>query len=155
MGKTYPRVIEKLRREFDEKGVTKYSFCKQTGINPTSVDRYLHGISEPSQASLEKIAQYFEVSVGWLRGEAPNHRLQKQAAEEFDRHVLDLIEIYSLVPEHLKGSVIYFAFCLIVEAEEFLLHWGKTDKEKEATYKAGLEKLETLTGQHYKSWSAK
>ncbi|GFO62018.1 hypothetical protein GMLC_41740 [Geomonas limicola] len=69
MGKTYPRVVELLRREFEDKGVTKYLFCKKTGINPTSVERYLHGISEPSQVSLEKLATYFETSVAWLRGD--------------------------------------------------------------------------------------
>ncbi|QXE89978.1 helix-turn-helix domain-containing protein [Geomonas subterranea] len=69
MGKTYPRVIELLNREFGDKKVTKYAFCKATTINPTSVERYLHGISEPSQASLEKIANYFGVTVSWLRGE--------------------------------------------------------------------------------------
>lgn len=71
MGKTYPRVTELLKKEFEEKGVTKYAFCKQTGINPTSVERYLCGISEPNQASLEKLADYFKVSVSWLRGATP------------------------------------------------------------------------------------
>lgn len=69
MGKTYPEVVRLLKREFEEKKVSKYSFCKKTGINPTSVERYLHGISEPTQASLEKLAKYFEVSVPFLRGD--------------------------------------------------------------------------------------
>ena len=71
MGKTYPRVTELLKREFEEKKVSKYAFCKQTGINPTSVERYLCGISEPNQSSLEKLANYFKVSVHWLRGGTP------------------------------------------------------------------------------------
>ncbi len=69
MAETYPRVVELLRREFEEKKVTKYAFCKQTGINPTSVERYLCGISEPTQPSLQKLADYFKVSVSWLRGD--------------------------------------------------------------------------------------
>ena len=70
MGKTYQRVTELLEKEFEEKGVTKYAFCKQTGVNPTSVERYLCGISEPNQASLERLANYFKTSVAWLRGES-------------------------------------------------------------------------------------
>jgi transcriptional regulator with XRE-family HTH domain len=69
VGKTYPKVIELMREEFEVKKTTKYSFCKATGINPTSVERYLCGISEPNQASLEKLADYFGVSVAYLRGE--------------------------------------------------------------------------------------
>lgn len=71
MGKTYPRVTELLKKEFEEKGVSKYAFCKRTGINPTSVERYLCGISEPNQGSLEKLSDYFKVSVAWLRGATP------------------------------------------------------------------------------------
>lgn len=96
MGKTYPRVTELLRREFEEKKVTKYSFCKQTGINPTSVERYLHGISEPTLVSLEKIAAYFEVSVEWLRG-----------SDEADEKILDLVDemvSYAVGLQSLEGD---------------------------------------------------
>lgn len=70
MGKTYPRVIELLKKEFEERGISKYKFCKETGINTTSVERYLWGISEPNQRSLEKLSNYFGVSTSWLRGDS-------------------------------------------------------------------------------------
>ena len=71
MGATYPRVVELLRKEFEGKKVTKFAFCKQSGVNPTSVERYLLGITEPTQSSLEKLSDYFGVSVAWLRNEEP------------------------------------------------------------------------------------
>ncbi len=67
MGKTYPRVIEKIREEVPAK-TSRNEFCRRTGINQNSYDRYVNGISEPTQASLEKLAAYFYVSVAWLRG---------------------------------------------------------------------------------------
>lgn len=69
MGVTYPEIIKLLKEEFEVKKTSKYSFCKATGINPTSVERYLYGISEPNQASLQKLADYFGVTVAYLRGE--------------------------------------------------------------------------------------
>ncbi len=87
MGKTYPRVTELLKKEFEEKGVTKYAFCKETGINPTSVERYLCGISEPNQSSLERLAGYFKVSVSWLRGESATENMVREMDKiiEIDR----------------------------------------------------------------------
>lgn len=67
--KTPTKVVELLKREFEEKRVSKYAFCKKTGINPTSVERYLYGITEPTKTSLEKLAEYFGMSVSYLRGE--------------------------------------------------------------------------------------
>ena len=92
MGKTYRRVTELLKIEFDVKKVTKYTFCKKTGINPTSVERYLCGISEPTQISLEKLSTYFGVPVTFLRGE----------------DTLFLSEIINIVDEFFETNTAYF-----------------------------------------------
>lgn len=68
MAETPPRIIELLKAEIPEK-ISLNQFCKKTGINPNSVDKYLAGRTEPTQASLEKLADYFKTSVAYLRGE--------------------------------------------------------------------------------------
>jgi transcriptional regulator with XRE-family HTH domain len=68
MAGTPSRVIELLKGEIPEK-ISLNQFCKRTGINPNSVDKYLAGMTEPTQASLEKLADYFKTSVAYLRGE--------------------------------------------------------------------------------------
>lgn len=76
MGTTFPRIIQLLKEEFEVKKTSKYAFCKKTGINPTSVERYLCGISEPNQVSLQKLADYFGVPVAYLRGEVEAFEIQ-------------------------------------------------------------------------------
>lgn len=62
---TYPMVTELLKKEVEKKGQRKVS--RETGIALLSVQRYLKGESEPSQASLQKLADYFKVDVDYLR----------------------------------------------------------------------------------------
>jgi hypothetical protein len=52
MAETPQRVIDLLRAEIPEK-ISLNQFCKKTGINPNSVDKYLAGMTEPTQASLQ------------------------------------------------------------------------------------------------------
>jgi transcriptional regulator with XRE-family HTH domain len=65
-GITYPRVIELLKVAVAEKGQRAVS--REAGIALLSVQRYIKGESEPSQASMQKLADYFGVSVAYLRG---------------------------------------------------------------------------------------
>lgn len=68
MGRTYQRVIDLINDEVPAK-ISRNAFCKKTGINVNSFDRYKAGISEPTTATLEKLGQYFNREVAWLRGE--------------------------------------------------------------------------------------
>lgn len=68
MGRTPQAVVELLHTEIPAK-ISRNKFCIQTGINQNSIDKYMAGIAEPTQASLEKMAAYFKKSVAELRGE--------------------------------------------------------------------------------------
>ena len=68
MAETPQRVIELLKAEIPKK-ISLNQFCKKTGINPNSLDKYLAGMTEPNQASLQKLADYFKTSPAYLRGE--------------------------------------------------------------------------------------
>jgi transcriptional regulator with XRE-family HTH domain len=70
MGKTPQRVVDLLKAEIPAK-ISLNQFCKQTGINPNSVDKYTAGIAEPTIASLDKLSAYFGKSVGELLGIFP------------------------------------------------------------------------------------
>lgn len=133
MGKTFQRVVELLKKEFEEKKVSKYAFCKKTGINPTSVDRYLHGISEPNQSSLEKLSEYFGVPVWWLRGEG--HDIEKMITESF----------LSLNMDEVKSSRMF----LLLAGRNLLSNialLGKTDPdpEHEDSMSQVVEAIESL-----------
>jgi len=61
MGKTFQRVVDLLNSEIPEK-ISLNQFCKKSGINPNSVDKYLAGATEPTYASLQKLANYFKTT---------------------------------------------------------------------------------------------
>lgn len=66
-GNTPERVVELLKKKVDEK--SQYAVSKEIGLGLAVINRYLRGIGEPTQATLEKLAGYFGVSVAELRGE--------------------------------------------------------------------------------------
>lgn len=145
MGETYSRVIELLKREFEEKKVTKYAFCKKTGINPTSVERYLCGISEPNQATLERLAAYFGVSVAWLRGEARDF-IDYEEIEDFVRDTDNILELYDVSPEHLKETVKMLAVLFQIDIHNALKHFiAGNEPETVAICTLCFNKLEALT----------
>jgi len=68
-GVTPPIVVEKLKEAVAAKSQSAVS--RETGIPLFNIQRYLKGIGEPTSATLQKLADYFGVSVAYLRGEGP------------------------------------------------------------------------------------
>jgi len=68
MKKTYSKVTDLLNATIPEK-ISRNEFCRITGLNRNSVDRYMAGLGRPSDESLVKLSNYFGVSVSSLRGE--------------------------------------------------------------------------------------
>jgi transcriptional regulator with XRE-family HTH domain len=67
-GKT-PETVVKLLTEAVSK-TSLLAVSKQTGLGIAAISRYIKGIGEPTQASLEKLATYFDVPVLFLRGDS-------------------------------------------------------------------------------------
>lgn len=65
--KTYPRVVQLLNDEIPAR-ISRNEFCRVTGINRNSVDRYQAGVGTPILETLQKLSDYFGVTVEWLRG---------------------------------------------------------------------------------------
>lgn len=57
------RIFEQLMRE---KGVTAYRVYKETGISQTTLSDWKRGLYTPKQDKLQKIADYFDVSLEYL-----------------------------------------------------------------------------------------
>jgi transcriptional regulator with XRE-family HTH domain len=66
-GKTPGKVVELVQKAVAEKSLRAVS--KETGVGIAVLSRYSQGIGEPSQATLEKLADYFAVTVPFLRGD--------------------------------------------------------------------------------------
>lgn len=68
--KTPPNVVELITKEVSKLGQNKTALAMSLPL--FSLQKYMTGKTEPTQASLQKIASYFNTSVAWLRGEDPN-----------------------------------------------------------------------------------
>lgn len=60
----YERFVELLQ----EKGITAYRVSKDTGVTQTTLSDWKTGRAVPKTATLQKIADYFDVSLDWLTG---------------------------------------------------------------------------------------
>jgi transcriptional regulator with XRE-family HTH domain len=74
-GKTPLRLVELLNKAVAK--ISIRSISKATGLGLAPISRYLKGTSEPSQASLEKLADFFNVTVSYLRGESNAMRVRE------------------------------------------------------------------------------
>lgn len=66
-GTTPNNVVDLLRKAVED--TSQLDVSKKLEIGVASINRYINGVGEPTQETLEKLAAYFGVSVGYLRGE--------------------------------------------------------------------------------------
>lgn len=64
---TYPKVVEYLTEAVDKNG--QRAVARDSGVALKSIQRFLRAEGEPTTATLQKIADYFGVTVPHLRGE--------------------------------------------------------------------------------------
>lgn len=74
----FERLCEKL-------GVTPYRVCKETGITTATISNWKAGRYTPKQDKLQKIAEYFGVTVEYLmtgeeKEDSPKYYLNKETA---------------------------------------------------------------------------
>lgn len=99
-GTTYPEVVRLLKEKVAQKGQRTVS--RETGIALLSIQRYLKGQGEPTTATLQKLADYFGVSVAYLRGEENKHGFPLAEAIKYTlmkrtgpKPLIDLVDIYA------------------------------------------------------------
>lgn len=68
-GITPENLVCALNNELKNKSLN--SIAKATGVGISALHRYQRGIGEPTTSTLEKLSDYFGVSVTWLRGYSP------------------------------------------------------------------------------------
>jgi len=153
-GKTPKRVVEKIQNEVARIG--QNATARAIGIPLRSVQKYLEGKSEPTTATLETLAEYFGVSIAYLRGEAEVQaynakgtwvqEIVDEEAEDIEKLTDETLELYQVAPLHLKQTVSTLAVYLERKIEGILLSYvAGVLLEHESTYKKCLKKLSTIT----------
>lgn len=66
-----------FRHLLQEKGVSAYQVSKDTGVSQQTLSAWKNGKSKPSLSTVQKLADYFDVSVEYLlNGKDSNHPAQ-------------------------------------------------------------------------------
>ncbi len=86
----YDRFVQLLQ----EKEITAYRVSKDTGVTQTTLSDWKTGRATPRTATLQKIADYFDVTLDWLVGKS-DYRNGEQYSTDKDiilvaRHLEDI-----------------------------------------------------------------
>jgi transcriptional regulator with XRE-family HTH domain len=95
-GQTPERVVELIKNAVAKK--SQSAVARESGLALLTVKRYLKGVGEPSIETLQKLSNYFGVSVPWLRGEDP--QIFDEARGNIDLALLE--KIVKTVEDFLK-----------------------------------------------------
>lgn len=95
-------MYERFEQLLQKHGITSYKVSKDTGVTQTSLSNWKSGRSTPSIKTLQKIADYFGVSIGYLTGkenEEPNAIDKEKNLIVLDDEALELLEDLKNRPE--------------------------------------------------------
>lgn len=95
-------MYERFEQLLQKHGVTPYKVSKEAGVTQTSLSNWKSGRSTPSVKTLQKIADYFDVSIGYLTGteeEEPNAVDKENNPIVLDDEALELLEELKTRPE--------------------------------------------------------
>ena len=95
-------MYERFEQLLQKRGVTPYKVSKETGVTQTSLSNWKSGRNTPSAKTLQKLADYFGVAVGYLMGteeEEPNATDKENNPIVLDDDALELLEELKERPE--------------------------------------------------------
>lgn len=124
-GKTPERVVELIREAVAKK--SQSAVARESGLALLTVQRYLKGVGEPSLETLQKLADYFKVSVPWLRGDVPTTLEQER----------EYLAGYARVREELGGGSAEDSYESLVEGMVYAIRKkeGVADLERLKEYR--------------------
>lgn len=143
---------EMLRGLRKDNGITQAQLAKEIGVSKSSINMYERGEREPSYKTLEKISQYFNISIDLLLGNdagiksimSAGERMNKSFREiAFKHHFIDSygyenfsdIGIYNILVDTLESKNIDDALRLELSMEFMLATMEFSDvvlREKQA-----------------------
>jgi hypothetical protein len=98
------------------------------------------------------LANYFKVSVAWLRGEITPSltKFFTSRAESFWDRTEEVVELYDQTPDHLKSTVLFLAQCFIEQIAEFIReNESIAPREDVAIYMGCIQRLEELVEKRF------
>ena len=113
-------IVQNIMDLIKERKTTAYAVSKATGISSGNFSDWKSGKAKPSQKAIQKIADYFDVSVDYLLGREPSSETKKDGSAEalpsaasFSSSQKQLVELAeSLTDEEIKKVLSYIRFVL-------------------------------------------
>lgn len=82
-------MYERFMQLLQEKGITPYRVSKETGVTQTTLSDWKTGRATPKTATLQKIADYFNVSLDWLTGNSEYRNIDDYSSQEINKNQPD------------------------------------------------------------------
>lgn len=105
-------MYERFAQLLQENGVTPYRVAKDTGITQATLSDWKNGRSTPKQDKMQKIADYFNVSIEWLTGSSQYRTILEKLDAEMDiekmkREVIEAEKnLYTFIPDPEDVAVV-------------------------------------------------
>lgn len=99
------RILKSIR---EERGYTIKKVCEETGIPSRTYQNYEYGERAVSVDTLEKLADFYKVSVDYLLGRVESPETKK----------IEAVELFEEMPEHMQDIFLEFMEKL-VESKDF------------------------------------
>lgn len=109
----YERFVQLL----NEQGITAYQVYKDTGVSQSVLSAWKKGTSTPRPMTLKIIANYFGVSIAWLKGDADERSAKEKPAEgigELSEEEMNYIKWYRTQATEKEKALVK----MIVEGEK-------------------------------------
>lgn len=113
-------IVQNIMDLIKERKTTAYAVSKATGISSGNFSDWKSGKAKPSQKAIQKIADYFDVSVDYLLGREPSSETKKDGNAEalppdasltpYQKQLIEFAE--SLTEEEVKKVLSYIRFVL-------------------------------------------
>lgn len=98
-------MYERFEELLQERGITAYRVAKDTGITTATFTSWKQGKYTPKQDKLQKVADYFGVTLEFLLGksEEPNEEARIQANDLNEKEQLDIAEELERLMSNLEN----------------------------------------------------
>ena len=122
---------DRLRAIRKEHGLTQQNIADVLGVDRTTYTVYEGGSITPSPATLVKLSQIYNVTVGYLIGVEENHPELRKIPEEKQREKLLSSDPISLLKKEEKELMLYFRVLSDAEKHKII------DEMKALTQRSG------------------
>lgn len=101
-------MYEIFERLCEEKGVTAYRVCKSTGITTATISNWKAGRYTPKQEKMQKIADYFGVSLEYLMTGKDADKKESKLTSKDERDISKTVNALMEKLESNDGAPLFF-----------------------------------------------